>query len=345
LLNVYQEIAISFKKMTGPAMNAASTIHLTNSLSETLSKALIAGASNNENLHARVVNGLSENKDRFNHMKFRLGLLEKLQISLDPQAVLETFHNEIQQILPVDGMSFEQEIADINIHVAHHADHRFTYSLVTSKELVGELTISRNEPFNAEELTQVRHHLDTVVYPLRNALNHQEAITASLKDPLTGAGNRIALNSSLQREIELTKRYSQPLSVLMLDMDNFKNINDIFGHSQGDEVLVSVVETMQEDLRGSDFIFRYGGEEFVILLSNTVLERAIEIAERLRSKIEQLAIEEDGIRIITTSSIGIAMLEKSDTINRLLDRADEAMYKAKTSGRNQVIVSREPIDF
>jgi len=326
-------------------MNAASTIQLTKSLTETLSRALIDGANTNESLHARVVTGLSGNNDRFNHMKFRLGLLEKLQISLDPHALLEIFFNEIQQILPVDGMSFEQDIADININVAHHSEHRFSYSLVTSKELVGELIISRHEPFAAAELSQVRHHLDTIVYPLRNALNHQDAVSASLRDPLTGAGNRIALNSALQREIELTKRYSQSLSVLMLDMDNFKNINDIFGHNQGDEVLVSVVETMQEDLRGSDFIFRYGGEEFVILLSNTILERAIEIAERLRSKIERLAIEEDGIRIITTSSIGIAMLDKSDTINKLLNRADEAMYEAKTSGRNQVIVSREPDDF
>ena len=231
-------------------------------------------------------------------MKFRLRLLEKLQQSLELETLLEIFFDEMQKILPLDGLSFTHEIAGIDISVANPAEHLFRYNLVAAKEMVGELTISRNQPFANQEINLVRQHLDTLVFPLRNALSYREAVSASLKDPLTGAGNRIALTSALHREIELSKRYRQSMAVLMLDMDNFKNINDMFGHNQGDEVLINVAETMFEDLRGSDSIFRYGGEEFVVLLSNTNLEWAIHIAERLRSKIEKLAIEQDSIRII-----------------------------------------------
>jgi diguanylate cyclase (GGDEF)-like protein len=129
------------------------------------------------------------------------------------------------------------------------------------------------------------------------------------------------------------------MAVLMLDMDNFKNINDMFGHSQGDDVLISVVETIIEGVRTSDSVFRYGGEEFVILLSNTSLDRATHVAERLRVKIEALTLEEDGIRIMTTSSIGIAMLKANETMSKLLARADDAMYEAKRAGRNQVKIA------
>ncbi|MDK1025466.1 MAG: GGDEF domain-containing protein [Gammaproteobacteria bacterium] len=272
-------------------------------------------------------------------MKIRLRLAEALQTTLDPEELLNIFYAEIQQLLPIDGLSYHHDIADVNIHVADHAEHLFSYNLVTSKELLGELKISRSTPFLAKELDFLNSHLDVIVYPLRNALNYRDAVNASMRDPLTGAGNRIALTNALHHEIEITKRYNQPMAVLMLDMDNFKYINDMFGHSQGDDVLISVVETMIEDVRTSDAVFRYGGEEFVILLNNTTLERATFIAERLRSKIEALTLEEDGLRIITTSSIGIAMMEPDETISRLLMRADKAMYQAKESGRNQVRVA------
>lgn len=277
-------------------------------------------------------------------MKFRLRLFEKLQQSLELETLLEIFFSEAQQILPLDGLSFTNEVAGIDISVAKPAQYLFRYSLVASRELVGELTIFRNQPFANQEINLLRQHLDTIVYPLRNAINYREAVSASLKDALTGAGNRVALTSALYREIELSKRYRQSMAVLMLDMDNFKNINDIFGHNLGDEVLVNVAETMFEDLRGSDSIFRYGGEEFVVLLSNTNLEWAIHIAERLRSKIEKLSVQQDSIRIITTTSIGIAMLDSRDSITKLLERADRAMYEAKAAGRNQVKVSGNPYE-
>ncbi len=273
-------------------------------------------------------------------VKKRLELLQSLQTTLDPDELLQIFFQGVQAVTPVEGLSYLNEADGVHITVAKHAEHLFVHDLITPKELVGQLELSRSTPFQDWELDSLQFYLEAIVYPLKNALNFRAAFNASLKDPLTGAGNRIALNNTLQREIETSKRYNQAMAILMLDMDNFKNINDMFGHHQGDDVLISVVETMTEDVRTSDAVFRFGGEEFVILLSNTPLERAIQIAERLRSKIEALTLEKDGIRIITTSSIGIATMQADDTIATLLRRADYAMYEAKESGRNQVKIAR-----
>jgi diguanylate cyclase (GGDEF)-like protein len=308
-------------------------------LSEALSQALVFVANRSQFLDTRIIVAPPESMPKNSELKIRLQLTEALQRSLDPEELLSIFFTELHQLVPIDGLSYLHEIANIRINVAEHTEHLFTYNLITPKEHFGELKISKSVPFLDEELDLLHSHLDVIVYPLKNALNFRDAINASMKDPLTGAGNRIALTNALHHGIELAKRYQQTMAVLMLDMDNFKSINDMFGHSQGDDVLISVVETMIEDVRTSDSVFRYGGEEFVILLSNTTLNRANHIAERLRVKIEALTLEEDGIRIMTTSSIGIAMLKADETMSKLLARADGAMYEAKRAGRNQVKIA------
>jgi diguanylate cyclase (GGDEF)-like protein len=308
-------------------------------LSESLSDALLYAANCNQSLDARIIFAPSESMPRDSDMNIRLRLTEELQKTLDLETLLNILYVEIQELVPIDGLSYQHEIAEIDIKVADHAEYLFTYNLVTPKELVGELKISRSTPFRTEELALLRSHLDVAVYPLKNALSYTDAVNAAMKDPLTGAGNRIALTNALHHEIELAKRYNLSMAVLMLDLYNFKSVNDMFGHTQGDDVLISVVETMIDDVRTSDSVFRYGGEEFVILLSNTTLARATQVAERLRLKIEALTLEEDGIRIMITSSIGIAMLDPNETMSKLLTRADEAMYEAKRDGRNQVKVA------
>jgi diguanylate cyclase (GGDEF)-like protein len=104
----------------------------------------------------------------------------------------------------------------------------------------------------------------------------------ALRDPLTDTGNRIAMDQTLQREIDMSRRHLQPLSLLMLDIDHFKQINDTHGHSAGDDVLKAVAASIKGQLRNVDMVFRYGGEEFLILLSNTAREAAAMVGERLR---------------------------------------------------------------
>lgn len=157
-------------------------------------------------------------------------------------------------------------------------------------------------------------------------------------DYLTGLPNRRNFMERGEVELSRTQRYDNSLSILMLDIDHFKNINDTYGHQSGDVVLKSVAMTFQKVLRSVDIIGRLGGEEFAVILPETGIERATEVAERLREIIsaDEVALPE-GNKIRFTVSIGItALVDKVSNINMLLNEADKALYKAKQSGRNRI---------
>lgn len=157
----------------------------------------------------------------------------------------------------------------------------------------------------------------------------------TLTDALTQVNNRRALENSLVNEWERAFRYSQPLSLLMLDVDNFKSYNDQFGHQAGDKVLQQVAEIITHEARQPDFVARYGGEEFVIVLPETDSEGALYIAERIRYKVEQAVWTQGAV----TVSLGVASYGSQADAEALLSQADQALYRAKQSGRNCVIVA------
>lgn len=285
-----------------------------------------------------VVLSQFDGREKDAELDVSLRLIQILQTTLDLEHLLDLFYAEVQQAVPFDGLRYTQDEQVIDCTVGKQARNKCSYRLITSKDNLGEITFSRSKRFKETELSILENILKIIVYPLRNALNYRDAVRASLTDPLTGAGNRISLINTLRREIELARRYNQPMLVLMVDMDRFKSINDTFGHGCGDDILKQLTATMTDEIRRSDSVFRYGGEEFVILLSNTSEELAVQIAERLRCTIESLNCESDGKKVPTTVSIGIASLRNGDTISKLLERADQAMYRAKTSGRNQIQV-------
>ena len=151
----------------------------------------------------------------------------------------------------------------------------------------------------------------------------------------------MALDSTLKREINLSKRHQQPLSLLAIDIDWFKNINDTYGHLAGDEILQNLVGTIAKPSRSTDHTFRYGGEEFVVLLHNTSPEGASVIAERIREAVENQTVLISGEAIKVTVSIGVATLKIQDSAKSFFDCADQALYKAKRNGRNQVVSTAE----
>lgn len=156
-------------------------------------------------------------------------------------------------------------------------------------------------------------------------------------DALTQLFNSRHLHEQLGREIERAQRYARPLTLMMIDADHFKRVNDTFGHLKGDSVLQSLAQTLRECLRVSDTAFRYGGEEFVALMPETVLATALVVAERLRQQFAALALDMGAAQpLYCTVSIGVAELTADDTAHTLLQRADQAAYKAKAKGRNRV---------
>jgi diguanylate cyclase (GGDEF)-like protein len=157
-------------------------------------------------------------------------------------------------------------------------------------------------------------------------------------DVLTGVLNRRALVRRLQEALTLARPKHQPLSLIFLDMDHFKSVNDRFGHQTGDACLRAVAEAIVDELRPADSLGRYGGEEFVAVLPDTTLDNAMTVAERIRRAIETLHVHARGNALQTTVSMGVASLTgPADTSDDLIARADSALYRAKTQGRNCVV--------
>ncbi|WP_448093724.1 GGDEF domain-containing protein [Pseudomonas lini] len=266
-----------------------------------------------------------------------LGL--QLQTSLEPQRILGLFFREIQRIVPLDALSYEHQPSDLRLQFGARGHHSISYSLSHEGEQLGELVFRRNQRFSEEEQGNLESLLSTLLFPMRNALLYRAATQSALRDPLTDTGNRIAMDQTLEREIEMSRRHSQPLSLLMLDIDHFKHINDTYGHSAGDEVLKAVAASIKNQLRNVDMVFRFGGEEFLILLSNTSREAAAMIGERLRFAAQAQDYEAEGKMIELTVSIGCSTLLPGESAESLLRRADSALYVAKREGRNRLAMA------
>jgi diguanylate cyclase (GGDEF)-like protein len=152
-------------------------------------------------------------------------------------------------------------------------------------------------------------------------------------DALTGVLNRLGFNGTISRELERARRYRQPLSVVILDLDHFKRVNDEHGHAAGDHVLVGVARLLETNVRQSDVIARWGGEEFVVVAPMTQADGAVQLAEKLRTLMAATPLGPSGA---VTGSFGVAEMQVGDTIEGLLQRADKALYRAKSGGRNRV---------
>lgn len=164
------------------------------------------------------------------------------------------------------------------------------------------------------------------------------------RDALTGLRNRLALEDLSHKEFQRARRYDSALSLIALDLDHFKRINDRFGHSAGDRVLVDVARCLEEQLRESDLVFRVGGEEFLILLPHTPRQAALDVAERLREQLKALEWEFNGERIGCSASLGVAQIHHpGENWQQALNRVDRALYEAKETGRDRVVEARPPI--
>lgn len=193
----------------------------------------------------------------------------------------------------------------------------------------GPSRIDSIAPLVAQELAAVA----------RLVLLVEESQRLATTDGLTGLINRRAFVHELRREIERSARTGSSTSLLLLDLDHFKQINDTHGHGAGDTVLIAVAKTLQKESRAYDLVGRWGGEEFVIALPSTDESRALIVAERMRDAISHLKVtNQQGVVVALTASIGAAQLETDpmETLDALVDRADRAMYRAKVGGRNRV---------
>lgn len=267
-----------------------------------------------------------------------LELAGVLQTTLELEQQIALFAKHIQVNLEIDGLEYQNDDLNQQYRFGNTATHRATYDLELQDQRLGSLRFFRELPFTNKELRLLENLLCGLVYPLRNALTYLTALQLASHDPLTGVQNRLALENSLQREVELAHRQQAPLSMLVIDADHFKRFNDEYGHAFGDDVLRALAGAFNATVRRSDLLFRYGGEEFVIIASHTNREGAALLAERIRAAAS--AIETISGRDIELSvSVGVAELAEGETAHELFERADHAVYQAKEKGRNCVVVA------
>jgi diguanylate cyclase (GGDEF)-like protein len=213
--------------------------------------------------------------------------------------------------------------------------------MLRGDELIGVLNFERPEKsnFGPDEMDFFSAVADQVGIAVQNARLHEQTVALSITDPLTGVPNRRHLFQQLEAELARARRFGTPLSMVMIDIDHFKHLNDAAGHSAGDDVLRQVCKLMRKSLRKVDTLARYGGEEFVVLLPQITREEAFEVAEKLRRGIAEGNVEhgatQPGGRV--TISVGVATLPFDATEQaKLVDCADSALYASKRGGRNKV---------
>lgn len=262
-----------------------------------------------------------------------------LQTTLEFNELIHIFSNKIQNLIPHSGFVYSNEEFGLEIKNGIVTRSSCSYAMKVEEQQLGELKLMRRQKFSEQELTMIETLLCCLIYPLRNATLFQQAMNLAFTDVLTQTRNRSAFNDTVRREMRLAHRNGNHLSVVFIDIDHFKSINDNYGHQCGDLALTSVAKWINESIRSSDIVFRYGGEEFVVLLSDTDLDGAELLAERIRQNIENHIFAYGLETIRMTASLGTSTLCGDDTLDKFIDRADQAMYRAKQAGRNRVVTA------
>jgi diguanylate cyclase (GGDEF)-like protein len=209
--------------------------------------------------------------------------------------------------------------------------------------LVGVVALSAQLLLNTHSSLKRERRLVETGAALRMAKARLEEMART--DAGTGLPNRRAFFDDLADEFQRAQRYGRPLALLMLDLDRFKRVNDLYGHQFGDRVLAETALTLRRQLRTSDLVARYGGEEFVVVLPETTQRDAMVVAEKLRAAVEaQVLDENESAAVRSTVSVGVASVPAPGVTSdaELLRRADEALYEAKRAGRNRVEAARTP---
>lgn len=255
-------------------------------------------------------------------------------------------------LLAAQDASCSEELL-LNVVDSHQVPHSLRFRLAGIEGgflLLGEPLLEENQTLQ-EELLQLNNQLsalsrenvrkgrdlDQRARELEEA--NRKIFDLAFLDPLTGIANRRCLDTTLAREAERVSRLGLPLTVIMVDVDHFKKVNDSFGHAMGDRVLQAVAAALAGLLRPYDMVSRFGGEEFLIMMPGTCLKDGMVAAERFRVALSTLAI--DGLCQRITASFGVATLLRGQPLEALVERADMAMYRAKDKGRNRVESAEE----
>lgn len=270
------------------------------------------------------------------------------------QGVLKKSLTDAQERLKAMLSGFVDHLSDIYVSTGGYRDRmEHCAAQVAQAQTIGELASvveeiiseTRNMQIRAEnsrgELSALKQQVDNAnaeVERLRQELDNASDLVRH--DPLTGALNRKGLDDTLEREIGRAERSGKALCIALIDVDNFKQLNDSLGHTAGDEALVHLARVIGDTIRPQDSVARYGGEEFILVLPDTELDAAVGVVQRLQRELTKRFFLHDNSKRLITFSAGVSRLDPNEPAKRSIDRADEAMYRAKRAGKNRVEAAR-----
>lgn len=292
----------------------------------------------------------SYTNDIFNFILFTLNRIEN--IFEDIQGLFIVIYNKenFSDVITIhsdnflkNNISLNIENFDVLINLFKKSNEHEKYYILKDKNIIfikkdltddKEIILAIVKDMDLSELE--KKYLNIILLHLIHSMN---LLNLANYDSLTKLLNRNAISSRIKKELQRTQRYNKKLSIILLDIDNFKKINDTYGHITGDIILKNIANLIKAQLRDSDYVGRWGGEEFLIVLPETSLDKATEIAERIRKLIEHHTFEINGTNIHLTASLGVASVEEHGiSIDELIQAADIALYSAKTKGKNKVLV-------
>ncbi|WP_299074066.1 GGDEF domain-containing protein [uncultured Paraglaciecola sp.] len=255
----------------------------------------------------------------------------KLLTTIDLPKLAKLYFQQLQSSLPLSELKIQFEDNCITEGKGVENAHMKSLNCEHFDSSVAVVDYAFTHPLSLTDWQILQQMHVNFCYPLKNALEHHKIKQCAMKDVLTSLGNRASYNETMGRLESQSQRHYQPFGLLVLDMDNFKQVNDTHGHLEGDEVLVACGQTIIQSLRESDFSFRLGGDEFCCLLPEADEQTSNLIAERIRGAIQSnLLLQSHNI----SCSIGSATFQKQDSQIGIFSRADQALYAAKEAGKN-----------
>jgi diguanylate cyclase (GGDEF)-like protein/PAS domain S-box-containing protein len=249
----------------------------------------------------------------------------------------------LQPAIMDDYSNWEHHLPDYDsLHIYAAA----SFPIVSNNQCLGVLDLGRDKPghpFTADEIQMAKLFTQISALAIENANLNTSLLEQSIHDPLTGLYNRRYLFETIQREMSRSRRENYSISIVLLDVDRFKKLNDRYGHAAGDAVLRAMAAHFQKIVRSEDIICRIGGDEHIIVMHNTSPNKALERADQLRQVMEGLQVEHEHNLLHFTISMGVAAYpEHGMTIDEVIACADKALYASKKSGRNQVVLYTKP---
>ena len=285
---------------------------------------------------------LEDERRRLREANARFG--DALASALDPEQLRRVIvESAVEATQAAGGVVIAEDGSFVETGNVGGGGERLDFELTSGRRSFGRLMLVGDD-FDAEERMTAASLAGQAVVALENARLHRMVERQALVDGLTGLANRRQADEALAIELARTERLGGPVGLILADVDDFKAVNDRFGHPTGDVVLRDLADTLRENVREIDTAARWGGEEFAVILPGTDLEGAAQVAERIRAALaEREILSVDGAPLHVTASFGVATSTATTTVQQLVEAADESLYRAKRAGKDRVYAGTEPV--